>query len=188
MKALLIVDLQNDFCPGGALPVKDGDRIVEPVNRLVNRFVKHDLPVILTRDWHPENHCSFITEGGTWPVHCVAGSKGAMFHPELIVPPVVLVVSKAIEHDTEAYSGFQGTALASWLNRLSVKELVVAGLATDYCVRATVLDALYKGFSVELVNDAIAAVNISPDDGDKAIEQMLDKGACLVTTENLRLM
>lgn len=177
MKALVVVDVQNDFCPGGTLAVTDGDKVIEPINDLIRKFESDGLPIVFTRDWHPVNHSSFIENGGIWPSHCVAGSKGAEFHPNLYFPSVAFLVSKATEPDFEAYSGFQGTGLASWLRLIEVDELMVTGLATDYCVKNTVIDALKLGFSVNVVKEAIRAVNVNPDDGNKAINQMLSLGA-----------
>jgi len=180
MKALIVVDVQNDFCPGGALAVADGDMVVEPINQLVKQFEAEELPVVFTRDWHPKNHVSFKVNGGIWPIHCVAGTRGAAFHPGLYFPSVAFIVSKATEPDMEAYSGFQGTGLASWLRQLDVDELVVTGLATDYCVKNTVTDALKLGFSVSVVENAVKAVNVNPDDGEKAIGEMKNSGASLI--------
>ena len=177
MKTLIVVDVQNDFCPGGALPVTDGDKVVEPINGLIKQFEADGLPVVFTRDWHPSNHSSFKENGGIWPPHCVAGTQGAAFHPDLYFPSVAFLVSKATEPHLEAYSGFQGTGLASWLRQYDVDELLVTGLATDYCVKNTVIDALKLGFKVTVVQEAIKAVNVNPDDGEKAINQMLSLGA-----------
>lgn len=180
MKALIVVDVQNDFCPGGALAVTDGDKIIEPINNIIRKFEADGLPIVFTRDWHPANHSSFKSNGGVWPSHCVAGTKGAEFHPDLYFPSVAFLVSKATEPDMEAYSGFQGTGLASWLRQLDADELVVTGLATDYCVKNTVVDALKLGFSVTVIKEAIRAVNVNPDDGDNAINEMFSLGAKII--------
>lgn len=180
MKALIVVDVQNDFCPGGALPVNNGDKVVEPINRLTRQFESEGLPIVFTRDWHPVNHSSFKGNGGIWPSHCVVGTKGAAFHPQLYFPSFAFLVSKATEPDMEAYSGFQGTGLASWLRQLEVDEVIVAGLATDYCIKNTVLDALKLGFKVLVAADAISAVDVNPGDGEKAIQEMLQNGAELI--------
>lgn len=177
MRALIVVDVQNDFCPGGALAVHQGDRVVDPINTLTRKFESDGLPVVFTRDWHPVNHLSFKQNGGIWPTHCVAGTSGAAFHPELYFPSFAFLVSKATEPDQEAYSGFQGTGLASWLRQLEVDEILVTGLATDYCVKNTVLDALKLGFKVAVAVDAIRAVDVNPGDGERAILEMLQNGA-----------
>lgn len=175
--ALILVDLQNDFCPGGALAVNEGDQIIGPANELVRYATKHAYPIVCTRDWHPANHYSFKEHGGIWPEHCVAGSHGARFHPALDLPDNVSVVSTADTPDKEAYSGFEGTALAEQLNSGEVEHLIVAGLATDYCVKHTVLDGLSNGFRVRVVNNAIRAVNVEEGDGTRAIEEMRGHGA-----------
>ncbi len=177
MKALILVDIQNDFCPGGALAVNDGDMIIEPANQLIKWFDSEGLPIIFTRDWHPENHISFKVNGGIWPVHCVAGTHGAEFHKNLHFPSVAIVVSKAKSEGKEAYSGFQGTGLASTLRDMGVEHLVVIGLATDYCVKNTVIDALKLGFEVQVVTEGIKGVDVNVGDSDKAIEEMKSHGA-----------
>ncbi len=175
-RALIVVDMQNDFCPGGALAVADGDRIISDINKLVLEFVKEGCPVVFTRDWHPRNHCSFSENGGMWPVHCVADTVGAAFHRELFVPETAVIISKAHRPFPDAYSGFQGTDLEQVLKINGVTEVTVCGLATDYCVKATALDAVEAGFKTAVVKDAVKAVNIAPDDGRKAFEEMKKKG------------
>lgn len=179
--ALLIVDIQNDFCPKGALPVKDGDKVVAPANALIRHFQKRDQPVFLTRDWHPADHCSFREFGGPWPAHCVAGTQGAAFHSSLEVPENAVIISKAAEPDKEAYSSFEGTDLASRLKQAGVEHVILAGLTTDYCVRNTALDALKNGFSVTVVSDGIRAVNVQPEDGKKAIAEMKARGVAFMS-------
>src|SRR5881296_2929314 len=152
--ALIIVDVQNDFCPGGALAVSGGDEVVPVLNRAIERFTKAGLPIFATRDWHPEKTNHFKTYGGIWPVHCVQGTRGAEFH-----------------------AGFQardpsGARLAELLQRKGVERIIVGGLATDYCVKHTVLDGLKEGFKVLLLADAIRAVNLKPHDGELAIAEM----------------
>ncbi|QKG80099.1 bifunctional nicotinamidase/pyrazinamidase [Tenuifilum thalassicum] len=176
MKALIVVDVQNDFCPGGALAVPEGDKIIDPINKLIKQFEADELPIVFTRDWHPKNHISFKSNGGIWPEHCVAGTVGAEFHKDIYFPSVAILVSKATEYDKEAYSGFQGTGLASWLRQIDVDEVIVGGLATDYCVKNTVLDALKLGFKVSIVSEAIRAVNLNKNDGELAINEMKQKG------------
>lgn len=174
--ALLIVDPQVDFLPGGSLGVPQGDAVLAPINRLINLYRTHGLPVYVSRDWHPALHCSFADQGGTWPVHCVAGSDGARFAPALQLDDAI-VVSKATTVDVDAYSAFNGTGLADTLRERGIRRLVVCGLATDYCVLNTVLDGLAAGFEVLLATEAIRAVNVNADDGDRALVRMLDGGA-----------
>lgn len=175
--ALIIVDLQNDFLPGGNLAVANGDAVIAPLNQYIDMFAKDRLPVIATRDWHPPDHCSFVAQGGIWPPHCIAGTRGAQFAGSIALPERAIIVSKADRQDKDAYSGFEGTDLANRLRELEVKRLFVGGLATDYCVLNTVLDGLDNGFEVLLLQDAIRAVNVQPADGQKAVESMKEKGA-----------
>ncbi|MCP4136288.1 MAG: bifunctional nicotinamidase/pyrazinamidase [bacterium] len=179
-RALLLVDIQNDFCPGGNLAVKGGDQVVEPSNELIALFEKEGDPVFFTRDWHPFDHSSFTENGGIWPSHCVANSPGAEFHANLHIPVSAKIISKAADRNVEAYSGFEGTGLTDQLKSLGVEELVVTGLAADYCVKNTVLDGLNAGFSVLVVEEGIRAVNVEPHDGAKAIAEMEEKGARIV--------
>ncbi|MGD9976656.1 MAG: bifunctional nicotinamidase/pyrazinamidase [Bacteroidales bacterium] len=185
MKALIVVDVQNDFCSDGALAVNDGELIIDTVNELVRRFELEDMPIIFTRDWHPANHISFRDYGGIWPVHCVAGTKGAEIHQNIYFPSVSILVSKASLPESEAYSGFQGTGLASTLHDLGVEHLVVAGLATDYCVKNTVIDALTLGFSVDVVLEGVRAVNVNPNDGQVALDEMQTRGARMLHFSDL---
>jgi nicotinamidase/pyrazinamidase len=175
--ALIIVDVQRDFCPGGALPVRDGDKIIPKINLMVSLFERRGLPVIFSRDWHPADHCSFTTRGGPWPAHCVKSSTGAQFHPSLRIPDDATVISKATRTNLEAYSAFQHTNLAERLKRMGVDRLYVAGLATDYCVKNTVLDGISAGFEVQLVSDSIRGVNVKRTDSANAIRKMVGKGA-----------
>lgn len=184
--ALIIVDVQKDFCPGGALPVPEGDKVVEPLNRYIQLFTKHGGLVIATRDWHPENHISFEEYGGIWPRHCIQNTEGAEFHNDLKLPEEVIVISKATKPDEEAYSGFEGTNLEKVLKGHGVRRVYVGGVATDYCVKATVLDALRLGFCVFLLLDGIRGVNINPEDSERAIAEMLEKGAVGVVLEELK--
>ena len=183
--ALLVVDVQRDFLPGGALAVPDGDRIVPVLQRHLERFERAGRPILFTRDWHPADHMSFRTQGGPWPPHCVAGTPGAGFAPGLDLPAMAQVVSKATRPDAEAYSGFEGTELAARLRQQGVKRLFVGGLATDYCVRATVLDALREGFEVLLLGDAVRAVDVRPGDGERALRDMLQAGAGITCHEQI---
>lgn len=180
---LLVVDVQHDFLPGGALGVVEGDRVIGPVNRAIERFAGQ--PVLLTRDWHPPGHCSFRAQGGPWPTHCVAGSRGAEFSDELKIPPGTGVVSKATQVDRDAYSAFAGTDLDLRLRALNAKRLFIAGLATDYCVVNTVVDAVAAGFEPVVLLDAIAAVDVQPGDGERAIERMRELGARFAVSTDL---
>ena len=180
--ALIVVDLQVDFCPGGALAVAEGDEVVAPVNRLL------DIPgwtKVATRDWHPADHTSFQAQGGIWPVHCVADTPGAAFHPRMNAGVVEMVVSKAETREAEAYSGFDGTSLADDLRTGGIGRLFVCGLATDYCVKATALDARREGFEVVVVEDAIRAVNVDPEDGKNAIEEMRAAGCAFALSSEI---
>lgn len=189
--ALLIVDVQNDFCPGGALAVADGDRVVAPLSRLAGQFQRKGLPVFASRDWHPSDSRHFKAGGGPWPVHCVAGSEGAAFHPDLELPAGTAVLSKGKARDQEGYSVFDegrtdaGTTLAEELRRARATTVYVGGLATDYCVRGAVLGGLAEGFRVAVLTDAIAAVDVQPGDGDRALEEMKTAGATFTTTDEV---
>lgn len=174
--ALLIVDLQVDFLPGGRLGVPHGDRVIAPINRLIALYAARALPVYASRDWHPEQHCSFAAQGGPWPPHCVAGTDGAGFSPALHLPDDVSVVSKATTPEVDAYSAFSGTALARTMRERGIRRLAVCGLATDYCVLNTVLDGL-SDFEILIVAEAMRAVDVKPGDGDHAMTRMLGAGA-----------
>ena len=175
--ALIVVDVQNDFLPGGSLAVPHGDEVVPVLNRYAAAFAASKLPVYATRDWHPSNHCSFQAQGGPWPPHCVADSHGAAFAPGLKLPPQTVIVSKATTADKDAYSGFEGTDLDARLRSQGVTRVFVGGLATDYCVLNTVRDALRLGYQTFLLTDAIRAVNVKPDDGKNAETEMRRLGA-----------
>lgn len=180
--ALIVVDVQNDFLPGGALAVPAGDDVIEPLNRAIEAFERARLPVYYSRDWHPPNHCSFKAQGGPWPPHCIAKSDGAAFAPKLRVAMDATLISKATTAGVDAYSAFQGTTLAAQLIAGGVRRVFVGGLATDYCVRATVLDARKHGFEVELLGDAVRAVEVEAGDGRRALEEMLQRGAHLIAS------
>lgn len=175
--ALLIVDVQNDFLPGGSLAVAGGDAVIAPLNGWLGRFVPARLPVCATRDWHSADHCSFAAQGGPWPPHCVAGSPGAAFAAALALPADAVVISKATTRETDAYSGFAGTDLHARLQALGVRRLFVGGLATDYCVLNTVLDARRLGYAVMLLVACIRAVDVRPGDGARALAAMRAAGA-----------
>ena len=180
--ALILVDVQNDFCPGGALAVAEGDKVVPALTRVAERFGKAGRPVIASRDWHPPETTHFET----WPPHCVRDQPGASFHPELRLPPGAVVVSKGMGATEDAYSAFQarddsGRPLGDLLRQRGVRRLVVGGLATDYCVRATVLDALRQGFQVTVLENGIKGVDVHPGDSARAIDEMRAAGAQFTT-------
>ena len=184
--ALILVDIQNDFCPGGTLAVNEGDQIVPIVNSLISEFPL----VISTQDWHPTNHISFKAQGGPWPPHCVQGSRGAELHSALRTDTVAHYFRKAASPGKDDYSEFEGKddqdrSLDRVLKSHGVKKLYVVGLATDYCVLETVLDGLRYGYEVYAVSDAMRAVNVSPDDGEKALQRMASAGAHIVTSDEV---
>lgn len=183
--ALLVVDLQNDFLPGGALGIAGGGATLPVANRLIATFAAGGLPVFLSRDWHPPDHCSFRDRGGPWPSHCVAGSPGAAFAAQLDVPADAGIVSKATDRDREAYSALDGTGLQSQLQQRAVTRLWLCGLATDYCVRATVLDARRAGLDVMVVEDGVCAVDARPGDGERALAEMQGAGATLIDSRDV---
>jgi nicotinamidase/pyrazinamidase len=180
-RALLIIDFQNDFTSGGALEVPGGDEIAEPVKRLAGEFGH----VFATRDWHPPDHASFETEGGPWPVHCVQGTHGAELHPAMRDIEVDGIVDVGVERDDEGYSGFEKSKLADLLHGEGIAEVAVVGLATDYCVRASAIDACREGFDTTVVTDAIRPVEVEPGDGERALEEMKRAGANLATSSEL---
>ena len=175
-RALIVVDVQNDFCPGGSLAVERGDEVVAPLNRLIKEFLARGEPVYKSRDWHPARTKHFAAYGGTWPVHCVQNTRGAEFHPDLLEDPRIRIISKGTG-DEDSYSAFDGTNLADLLRERGVTEVFVGGLATDYCVKNTVLDALHEGFKVKALTEAMRAVNLQPGDDARALEEMRRAGA-----------
>ena len=178
-RALIVVDVQNDFCPGGALAVPHGDEVIMPLNRLIEEFLARGDLVVKSRDWHPPRTKHFARYGGTWPIHCVQHTPGAEFHPALLDDPRIKVISKGMG-DEDSYSAFDGTDLASLLREHGVEEVWVGGLATDYCVKNTVLDAQREGFKVKAVGNAMRPVEVQPGDGERAIEEMRRAGAEIV--------
>jgi nicotinamidase/pyrazinamidase len=175
--ALIIVDVQNDFLPGGALAVPNGDEIIPVLNGYIKQFTTKGLPVFATRDWHPADHCSFKEQGGTWPPHCVAKTDGANLSKDLRLPKKTYIISKAIYADNDVYSGFGGTNLHAKLTEMGIKRVFIGGLATDYCIKSTVLDALNHGYQTHYLRDACRAVNVNPEDGSDAEKIMLRAGA-----------
>jgi nicotinamidase/pyrazinamidase len=174
-EALLIIDFQNDFTPGGALAVEGGDEIADRINELAASG-RYEL-VIATRDWHPENHNSFAAFGGPWPVHCVQDSPGAQLHPALNQAAIHKIIDTGYRPEIEGYSAFEATDLAQILHDYGITKVTVVGLATDYCVKHTALDALREGFEVEIDTEAMRGVNVQPGDDERAIEEMLAAGA-----------
>lgn len=192
MKALVIVDVQNDFCPGGTLAVAGGDRVAAPLARLAARFAAAGLPVFASRDWHPPDTAHFQDAGGPWPAHCVRDTPGAELHPDLVLPPEAVLLSKGVDPQADGYSAFEarddaGRDLAQRLRAAGVDHLLVGGLATDHCVRATVLSALSRGLGVSLLTDAVAGVNVQPGDAQRAVREMVAAGAQLTTTDQVAL-
>ena len=180
--ALLIIDVQNDFCPGGSLAVPGGDAVTGPLSRLAERFAREGRPVFASRDRHPRRTVHFESFGGHWPRHCVQGTVGAAFHPALRLPPQTQLVSKGMGADEDAYSAFEardetGNLLSELLSRQGVRRLYVGGLATDYCVKASVLDALKAGLETYVIEDAVAAVDLREGDGERALSEMRRAGA-----------
>ena len=180
--ALLIVDVQNDFCPGGALAVPEGDRVVPVLNQWIAEAQVKAVVIFASRDWHPPNHISFKERGGPWPPHCIQETSGAAFHPDLRLPPGAAIISKAQTPDQDSYSAFGGTDLAGRLRGAGVQRVWIGGLALDYCVRASALDAMRDGFEAHLIVDATRAVNVNPGDGQKALDDIRQAGGILEET------
>lgn len=184
--ALLIVDVQNDFCPGGSLPVPEGDQVAPVLSDYARRFAEAGLPVILSRDWHPAQTRHFTTGGGQWPPHCIQRTQGAQFHPDLHIPEGAIIVSKGMDPDADSYSAFDGVtddgrSLAEVLRDLGVRRLFVGGLATDYCVRHSALGALDEGLAVVLLTDAMRGVDLQPGDSERALAELRARGATEAT-------
>lgn len=178
--ALIVVDVQRDFLPGGSLAVRDGDCVIPVLNCYLRRFREAGLPIVATRDWHPPDHCSFAAQGGPWPPHCIQGSRGAEFAEQFELPAEALLISKGTEPDRDAYSGFDGIELEQRMRDAGVHRVFVGGLATDYCVLATVKDAVKAGFEVLVLGDATRAVDAEPGDGDRAVDAMTAAGAAII--------
>jgi nicotinamidase/pyrazinamidase len=176
MDALIIVDVQNDFCPGGALAVPGGDEVVEPINRMAADAGF----VIATRDWHPLDHSSFAAQGGPWPQHCVEDTPGAQLHPDLLRGRIDVVIDKGRDRTTQGYSGFEGTDLAALLRDRGAEQVHVVGLALDYCVKNTALDATREGFDVVVHRAATRAVNVQPGDDEHAVAELQAAGVRVV--------
>ncbi len=177
--AVIVVDVQNDFCSGGALPVSEGDQVVPVLNRWIEAAETSGAKVVLSRDWHPPTHLSFKEYGGQWPTHCVQGTQGAAFHPDLRVLAEALIVTKGDKPDRDQHSAFDGTELGERLREQGIERVWVGGLALDVCVRATVLGALKLGFEVHVIRAGTRAVNVQPGDADRALEEMREAGAII---------
>lgn len=181
--AMLVIDVQNDFLPGGSLAVPHGEEVIPVLNRYLYKFEGMHLPVFASRDWHPDKHCSFREQGGPWPPHCVANTQGAEFAMSLQLPLGTTYISKATTAEADAYSAFEGTDLDRQLRELGIKRLFAGGLATDYCVLNTVRDALRLGYRVYVLDDAIRPVEVNKGDGEKARQEMRRYGAQLISSE-----
>ncbi len=182
--ALLVTDVQNDFLPGGALPVPQGAQVIPVLNVYARKFQESGANIFASRDWHPANHVSFKTQGGPWPPHCVQETEGAKFHPDLKLPKNTHIISKATRPDHEAYSAFDGTELANELYKLGVKRFFIGGLATDYCIVNSVLDARKLGFETVVLMDAIRGINVHAGDTDRAVDSMVKAGVEQATVVN----
>jgi nicotinamidase/pyrazinamidase len=192
-EALLIVDVQNDFCPEGSLPVPEGDKVVPVLNEYIEYFAHSGSAIVASRDWHPERTSHFKSYGGRWPAHCIQGTNGAEFHPQLKLPAQAIILSKGMNPQEDSYSAFQGvdkngTDLNSLLRARGLTDLYVGGLATDYCVRHTVLDALFHGYKVCLLMDAIRGVDVEAGDSERAIDETQRAGARMFRLENLYIL
>ncbi|RNC70965.1 MAG: bifunctional nicotinamidase/pyrazinamidase [Desulfuromonadales bacterium] len=188
--ALLIIDVQNDFCPGGGLPVPEGDAVVPLLNRYIEFFRSQALPIFASRDWHPATTTHFRDYGGIWPAHCVRETEGARFHPELGLPYDAIIISKGKDPSRDDYSAFQGVTengvpLSVALKEIGIRRIYVGGLATDYCVKESVLDALRHGLSVTLLEDAVRGVDLNPGDSERAINAMTAAGAACMTVDQV---
>lgn len=188
--ALIIVDVQNDFCPGGSLAVPNGDSVIPALNFYATEFERRGAIIFASRDWHPTVTTHFRDYGGAWPVHCVQGTRGAEFHPNLRLPRSTHIVDKGTGSDDDAYSAFEAMTanrllLETILRQKMIKHVYVGGLATDYCVKATVVDALRRGFQVTLLLDAARGVDVQPHDSEKALEEMVWHGARVTTREQV---
>lgn len=191
-KALLVVDVQNDFCPGGALGVPQGDKIIPVINKYIRFFSRNKLPVIATRDWHPPRTTHFKDFGGKWPAHCIKSSPGAAFHPALKLSKDSILLYKGMDPDADSYSAFdaedlRGASLLKILTMMSITEIYIAGLATDYCVKSSAIDAIRHGFKVRVLVDAVKGVNLKAGDSEKAIEKIVKMGAKKLTISKLLL-
>ncbi len=184
--ALIVVDVQNDFCPGGALAVPGGDEVIPILNQYAELFQSNRAVVFATRDWHPMHHVSFKERGGPWPPHCVQGTKGADFHKELKLPHGVHLISKGFLQNKDAYSGFEGTELKAMLQAKGIKRTFIGGLATEYCVKSSVLDSTKLGFETYLLTDAIRGIDVSLGDSERAVQETVRAGARKITIADIK--
>jgi len=188
--ALLVIDVQVDFCPGGALPVPNGDLVIPVLNKYLELFNKRGTPIFASRDWHPQDSKHFIGNGGIWPPHCVQGSRGARFHPEIMLPKETIVISKGMAAWDNGYSAMQGltengTPFTMLLRHMKLDRLFVGGLATDYCVKETVIEALQEGFGITLLIDAVRGVDLQRGNAELAIAAMVEAGADTATLASI---
>ncbi|MBC7323552.1 MAG: nicotinamidase [Acetomicrobium sp.] len=181
--ALIIVDLQVDFCPGGNLPVPEGDEIVPIANKLVEHFERQEGQIVFSRDWHPDKHMSFKECGGPWPAHCVQNTRGAEFHHDLFIPPSAIVVSKATEPLKEAYSAFDGTRLSETLHEAGIERVFICGLATDVCVKSTALDAIKLGYDTYVIQDA--SRGITKESVEQSLKEMKNVGVKIIESRQI---
>ena len=181
--ALLVIDVQNDFCDGGTLPAQSTSTLIDPLNQLVDACVAAEVPVVFTRDWHSSDHESFLSQGGLWPPHCVCNTRGAAFHGRLHVPPGAIIVDKGVARDDDGYSAFEGTHLAETLRVLNVTEVMVCGIAAEYCVLASVKDACRSGFRTIVLEDLVRPIEVQPGDLHRALHDMQNAGAIRSTSD-----
>jgi nicotinamidase/pyrazinamidase len=190
--ALIVVDMQNDFLPGGSLAVPGGHDIIPALNQYIARFSSAGCPVFATRDWHPAETTHFQAGRGVWPMHCVQDTTGAAFHSDLALPQSAVIISKGMGATEDAYSGFhgrneQGTSLSDLLHRLNVRHLYIGGVATDYCTRSTALSGLEAGLRVTVLLDTVRGINLQPGDIERALAEMVSAGADVTTLERLKI-
>ena len=183
--ALIIVDVQNDFCDNGSLPVPNAEQIIPGINKIIEYFHSSFLPVYATRDWLPIDHCSFKSNGGLWPMHCVQQTKGSQIHPELLIDNRVTIIDKGADKDKEAYSGFDGTDFSQELRKKNISKVIITGLATDYCINWTTIGALNNGFSATVISDLIRGIDLKPGDCKNAINEMSKSGAKFINSFEL---
>ncbi len=183
--SLIIVDMQNDFMPGGALPIENALSIIPKINKYIDIFSRSGALIVATRDWHPPNHISFKTSGGPWPPHCIQNTKGAEFVSDMKLPRNTIIISKAVHPEKEAYSGFDGTELDSVLRSYNIRRVFIAGVATDYCVKATAVDAFKHGYETFVLSDGIRGVDIPKGSIEKAIRELLELGVILIDEHDI---
>lgn len=183
--AVFIVDVQKDFCEGGSLAVNGGNGVVPVCNKLIDTAVEKGCKVIASRDWHPENHCSFAAFGGIWPPHCVAGQNGADFHDDLGLPADAVIIDKGTAVEKDNYSAFEMAGVTEKLRGMGIERLIMCGLATDYCVKATALDAIKENFEVTVVSDGCAGVNVNPGDDVKSLAEITAAGGRVCTSSEV---